>query len=303
MQAPMAFAAGGKLAASVSRAGGLGMIGGAYGNGQWIEEQFAAAGSENVGCGFITWSLLKQPELLEQTLALKPAALFLSFGDPEPLVGIIKNASVPVMCQVQTLRDAKHAVDLGVDIIIAQGSEAGGHGEARSTVTLVPEVADYLACKAPNVLLCAAGGIADGRGLAAAIMLGADGVLVGSRFWATKEALVHPNMLQAAIEATGDDTLRTSIVDIVRQLNWPSRYSARVIKNSFSEKWHADAAGLNAELSREKIKWHDALSRGDHKTANVLLGEAVGLIHTICPAKEVVTSMANEAEKLLNKRY
>jgi len=100
----------------------------------------------------------------------------------------------------------------------------------------VPEISDYIARHSPDTLLCAAGGIGDGRGLVAALMLGADGVLVGSRFWASQEALVHPNMLQAAIDANGDETIRSTIVDIVRGLDWPERYNARVLKNDFTEK-------------------------------------------------------------------
>lgn len=208
IQAPMAFAAGGKLAAAVSSAGGLGFIGGAYGDADWVSEQFNVASNQSVGCGFITWALKNQPDLLGRVLERNPAAVFLSFGDPAPFIDTIKSANVPVICQIQTLRDAKHAIDVGADVIIAQGSEAGGHGEKRATFTLVPEVADYIAQNAPDIILCAAGGIGDGRGLAAALMLGADGVLVGSRFWASNEALVHPKMLQAAIVADGDDTLR-----------------------------------------------------------------------------------------------
>jgi nitronate monooxygenase len=110
--------------------------------------------------------------------------------------------------------------------LVAQGTEAGGHGETRATMTLVPEVADLIASRAPNVLLCAAGGIGDGRGLAAALMLGADGVLIGSRLWASDEAIVHDSMHNYAINATGDETIRSSVMDIARNLNWPERYTA-----------------------------------------------------------------------------
>jgi len=147
--APMAFASGGALASAVTQAGGLGFIGGGYGDKKWLEQEFTAAGNAIVGCGFITWSLTNQPELLTQILDRKPKAVFLSFGDPAPFVGKIKQAGALLICQVQTLRDARHAIELGADIIVAQGAEAGGHGEKRATFTLVPEVADCIARTAP----------------------------------------------------------------------------------------------------------------------------------------------------------
>src|SRR5262245_21925665 len=190
LSAPMGFAGGGKLAAAVTAAGGLGLIGGGYGEEKWLREQLAAAGNQRVGCGFITWSLKKQPHLLDIALERVRGALFLSFGDPAPFAPRIKQAGVPLICQIQSLADAKHAIDVGADILVAQGSEAGGHGERRATFTLVPEVADLIAARPPTTLLCAAGGVAAGRALAAALALGADGVLVGTRFPASEEALV-----------------------------------------------------------------------------------------------------------------
>jgi NAD(P)H-dependent flavin oxidoreductase YrpB (nitropropane dioxygenase family) len=127
------------------------------------------------------------------TLAHVLAAVMLSFGDPHPFAPAIKAAGRLLICQVQDMRHARAALDEGADIVVAQGTEAGGHGARRATMTLVPEVADLLAQRSPETLLVAAGGIADGRGLAAALMLGADGVLVGSRLWASPEALVHAN--------------------------------------------------------------------------------------------------------------
>ncbi len=295
IQAPMAFAAGGKLAAAVSGAGGLGFIGGGYGEDDWLSEQFDAAGNQKVGCGFITWSLNKKPYLLETVLERKPAALFLSFGDPAPFVEAIKTAKVPLICQVQTLRDAKHVIDLGADIVIAQGAEAGGHGEKRATFTLVPEISDYIACHSPDTLLCAAGGIGDGRGLVAALMLGADGVLVGSRFWASQEALVHPNMLQAALDASGDETIRSTAIDIVRGLDWPERYNARVLKNDFTEKWHRNIASLKDNIDEESVKWREALVSGDITTANAFVGEVTGLINTVEPAADILEHLIQTA--------
>ena len=299
IQAPMAFAAGGKLAAAVSSSGGLGLIGGGYGDEDWLSEQFDAAGSQRVGCGFITWSLAEKPHLLTLVLERNPSAIFLSFGDPAPFVETAKAAGVPVICQVQTLKDAIRAIEVGADIIVAQGTEAGGHGEKRATFTLVPEVADYIAAKSPEVLLCAAGGIGDGRGLAAALMLGADGVLIGSRFWATQEALVDPNMHRAALEATGDQTIRSSVMDIARELNWPNRYTARVLQNKFTDRWNDDIDGLIEQATSESARWNDAWADGDTNVANTFVGEVTGLINSIEPAAALMHDIVSQARKLL----
>ncbi len=302
IQAPMAFAAGGKLASAVTAAGGLGLIGGGYGDEDWLNAQFEAAGNQSVGCGFITWSLKQKPHLLDVILDRNPAAIFLSFDDPEPLNETIKAANTPFICQVQTLRDAKHAIDLGADVIVAQGSEAGGHGEKRATMTLVPEVADFIAVNAPDVVLCAAGGIADGRGLAASLALGADGVLIGSRFWATSEALVHPDMLSAAVKADGDDTIRSKVVDVVRGYPWPERYDARVLQNAFIDKWHGDINGLK-QTPEASQKWIEGWAAGDPKAANTFVGEATGLINNVKPAAGIVDAIVTQAEQILAKRY
>ena len=121
ISAPMGFAGGGRLAAAVSSAGGLGLIGGGYGDEGWLRAQIEAAGSSRVGCGLLISALQRQPQLLDLALEGAPAAMFLSFGDPEPFVGRIRSAGVPLICQVQTVRDARHALDLGVDVLVAQG--------------------------------------------------------------------------------------------------------------------------------------------------------------------------------------
>lgn len=299
LSAPMAMAAGGRLAAAVTRAGGMGIIGGGYGDPDWVAREMDAAGNAVVGCGFITWKLRENPALLTRVLSRKPSALFLSFGDPAPFAEEIHAAGVPLICQVQTLRDARRAAEVGAAVIVAQGAEAGGHGEKRATLTLVPEVTDWLAANSPEVLLIAAGGIADGRGIAAALMLGADGVLVGSRLWASEESLAHPDMIGAAIAATGDDTIRSNVMDVARRLNWPARYTARVLKNAFTERWHDDPEGLIADAAAQSARWKAAWESGDTDTANTFVGEAAGLIHDRPPAERLVTAMAAEAEALL----
>ena len=302
ISAPMGFAGGGKLAAAVSAAGGLGLIGGGYGDERWLRDQFAAAGNQRVGCGFITWSLKKQPYLLDIALDHAPGAMFLSFGDPERFVGRIKEAGVPFMCQIQTMADARRAIDLGADILVAQGAEAGGHGEKRATFTLVPEVADLISARAPETLLCAAGGVADGRGLAAALVLGADGVVVGTRFWASEEALVHPNLQAAAVSATGDDTLRSRVIDILKGFDfWPARYDLRTLRSAATDRWHGSEVELQAVVEAEVARYAEAAAEGDARNVSATVGEAIGLIHGIAPADTILRTMISEAEDILRK--
>jgi len=299
LSAPMALAAGGALAAAVTSAGGLGLIGGGYGDADWLRTQYAAAGNARTGCGFITWSLARQPHLLGEVLAHRPAALMLSFGDPEPFAAEIAAAGVPLICQCQTLDHVRAGLAAGAAIIVAQGAEAGGHGQSRGTLPFVPEVADLLATESPDTLLLAAGGIADGRGLAAALMLGADGVLVGSRFWASREALVHPRHQAAAIAATGDRTVRSSLPDIARRLDWPKPFDIRVSDNAFIARWRGRDAKLRAAIDTEAPAYRDAFMAGDPDNAAVVFGEAAGLISDIPAAGEIVARMVDEAAERL----
>jgi nitronate monooxygenase len=301
ISAPMAFAAGGKLAAAVTGAGGLGLIGGGYGDAEWLTREFAAAGNARIGCGFITWSLARKPELLEQVIARSPAAVMLSFGAPAPFAPRVKAAGIPLICQVQSLSLAREAVAAGADIIVAQGTEAGGHGASRATLTLVPEIADYLAKESSATILVAAGGIADGRGLAAALMLGAEGVLMGSRFWASGEAAVHPAFQNVAMAADGDATIRTTVVDIARKLEWPTPFTARVMKNRFVNDWHGRETELAepATQEREMQRYVGAMQSGAWDDTGVWVGEAAGLMRDVRPAAELVREIAAEAERLL----
>ncbi len=299
VSAPMAFAGGGALAAAVSRAGGLGLIGGGYGDPSWLEEQFAAAADERIGVGFITWSLRKSPSLLTDVLKHRPAAVMLSFGDPRPFVDEIRSAGARVICQCQDMGHVMDAVEVGADIVVAQGAEAGGHGALRGTLTFVPEVADYLTEHAPGTLLLAAGGIGDGRGLAASLVLGADGVLVGTRLWASSEALVHEGHQRAILEADGDGTIRTTVADIARQIPWPRGFTARIKRNTFTDRWHGREGELERNVKIEGPRYRQAFMEGDPESTGVWFGEAAGLIHVIEPAGLIVERMAQEAASRL----
>jgi len=301
--APMGGVAGGKLAAAVTEAGGLGIIGGGYGDPrlgyggtEFMDREFRAAGNARVGVGYITWSLAKAPHLLDEALARKPVAVFLSFGDEMPFASKIKDAGSLLICQVQDVEGARRAVDAGADMIVAQGSEAGGHGkERRSVMALVPAVVDAVG----SVPVLAAGGIGDGRGLAAALMLGAAGVLVGTRFWATPEALGSDAAKSLLTRAVGDDTLRTRVFDTVREIDWPDGYSGRAIANAFTARWHGKDAGLARQLGEVRDVWWTAQRSQDLSQAVVFAGEGLDLIRDIQPAGDIVRRIAGDAEHLL----
>jgi nitronate monooxygenase len=302
LSAPMALISGGRLAAAVTSSGGLGFIGGGYGDSDWLQREFGLAEGQKVGCGFITWSLARKPELLDQTLERQPVTIMLSFGDLQPFADRIHTAGIPLIVQVQTLDHARQALDAGAEILVAQGSEAGGHGmTVRSTFTLVPDVVDLAAERAPETLVLAAGGVADGRGLAAALVLGADGVLVGTRFWASPEALVSPRAHQRAVGASGDNTYRTRVYDIVRRLDWPSEYNERALSNPFVDGWHGNEAELRSSLPEAVSTFEAAVAAEDFSAAAILVGEAIGRVDRVRPAADIVADMAAQADRILNR--
>jgi nitronate monooxygenase len=277
LSAPMAGVAGGALASAVSRAGGLGLIGGGYGDREWLVRELDIAGDAGVGLGFITWALARDPALLILALERRPRAIFLSFGDLRPHAATIARAGIPLITQVQTLADARMAIAEGAQIIVAQGTEAGGHGGVRATIALVPAIVDAVG----DVPVVAAGGIADGRGLAASLMLGAAGVLCGTAFYVALESLAHPNVKAAAVRASGDYTVRGQVFDMVRGLEWPGEWKIRTLANNFYRQWAGNPEELKASLSEQQRAYRLAQQSGDVATAAVIVGEAVDLVNEI----------------------
>lgn len=299
--APMDKVSGGRLAAAVSRAGGLGLIGGGYGDGDWLDraydEAFELAGDAPVGVGFITWSLLRQPGLLERALARRPAAFMVSFGDGEPAVAAAKAAGARTLWQVQRLAQVEQALAAGVDALVVQGQEAGGHGIDRGLTALLPAARDLAG---PDQVILAAGGIADGRGLAAALMLGADGALMGTRFFASAEAEAPAVAKDGLVAASGDGTIRSKIFDIARGVDWPWVYSGRVVENAFARDWRDDIAGLKREASAAQARY--AAADADNFSIRALIaGEAVDLIGGVDPAGDIVARATREAADLLRR--
>jgi nitronate monooxygenase len=289
--APMGSAAGGRLAAAVTRAGGLGLVGSGYANSDTIRKELAAAGNTKVGVGFITWALDDNPAALDVALAAGPPAVMLSFGSPAPYADAIRSVGSKLICQVQTLQGAREAAEAGADVIIAQGRDAGGHSSTvRGTIGLVPAVVDAVA----PIPVVAAGGIADGRGLAAALMLGASGVLMGTRFTVSQESLWDAALKQGSLNASGDDTEQTRVFDIVRGSKWPSHHPGRVVKNAFFAKWHGREDELQS-VWQEEEKQYAAAPVTDLGTRVVWAGEGVDLVKDVLPADEIIERVMQEA--------
>src|SRR5215813_2156239 len=275
--APMGSAAGGRLAAAVSHAGGLGMLGSGYADEMAIRRELTQAGNARVGIGFILWALDKNPSALDVALDAKPAAVMLSFGDPTPYAPRIKAKGCRIICQVQTLEQARQAADAGADIIIAQGRDAGGHsGMTRGTIGLVPAVVDAVA----PIPVVAAGGIADGRGLAAALSLGASGVSMGTRFTATRESLWDQAMKEKAVASGGDQTAQTRVFDIVRGAPWPAIYPGRALRNEFFDQWHGREGELQGQQKQAEASYL-ATANDDFAQRVVWSGEGVDLVRDI----------------------
>jgi nitronate monooxygenase len=295
--APMGGSAGGALAAAVSNGGGLGLVGGARGDRDWLAREFALVAGQTTrpwGVGFLTWAV--DPDTVAWALEHRPAAVMSSFGDPAPFAGRVRDAGAKLIAQVTDLDEARQALDAGADVLVAQGSDAGGHSgrNAIGTLSFVPSVVDL----AGSTPVLAAGGIVDGRGLAAVLALGAAGALMGTRFQASFEALVPPDVGKALLGARGSDTERSRVLDIARGAPWPDRYVARTLRNPFLETW----SGRERELLDDapaRQGYREAAARNDPDVVPVWMGQAVDLITTIEPAEDLVAAIAAEAESAL----
>jgi nitronate monooxygenase len=267
-------------------------VGGGYGDPAWLkrELQIVSRGTHvKWGAGLITWHATS--EKVELILSFHPDAFFLSFGDAGRFIPLIRDAGCTLIMQVQEVDQAREAKDVGADIIVAQGTEAGGHGSARATLPLVPAIVDAVD---PTPVL-AAGGIGDGRGLAAALALGAAGAVVGTRFCVSEESLMHPLAKERLVSASGRETLRTRAFDQVRGYVWPEPYTSRAVRNDFLARWHEGDESLRDDVA-ERDRYLQAAEKGDFDTAQILAGEALDLVNRVEPAREIFEGMGRQAE-------
>lgn len=301
LNASMAGTATGALAAAVSEAGGFGMIGGTNPNGaEWLREQIRIARSRTsrpFGAGFIS-SFPDTEELARVAIEEGVAAINHSFADPTPFVAPAHAAGVKVFAQVQSLKQAITAARAGVDVIIAQGGEAGGHAGALGTLALLPAVVDAVA----PIPVVAAGGIADGRGLAAALLLGAQGAWMGTRFVTSHEWGGAPWEQAAVLAATSDDTVQTRIYDLIGERPFPADIPDRMLRNAFIERWAGRESEIPAHRDALKAEVAAGHERADLSVAGVSAGVSAGLITAARPAGEIVRDIVREAEELLRER-
>jgi nitronate monooxygenase len=293
--APMAGVAGGALARAVSLGGGLGMIGvGNATTAEFVAEQAAIPAADDLpfGIGLMAWVLETRPDLLDATIAARPSLVSVSFGDPAPAVGRLHDAGIAVATQVNTVADVSRAQEAGVDVLVAQGTEAGGHTGHRATLPLLQEV---LALTDRPVL--AAGGIATGAGMAAALASGAAGVWIGTPLLACPEALNSPAARARVTAAHGEDTVLTRAFDVAQGLAWPERWPGRALVNEFSRTWHGREADLPGHPDCARVV--EGRRTGDLDAAPLYAGESVGLVTAERPAADVVRDLAEAAERRL----
>jgi nitronate monooxygenase len=298
--APMAGVAGGELAAAVSRAGGLGLYGiGAAAASDWIAAEAAKArrGGGPWGAGLMAWALVRRPDLLEALLAEKPDVVSISFGDPSPYVEAVHAAGAKVVSQVQDAASAIQAIDAGVDAVIAQGTEAGGHTGGIGTLPMIQIVLELAAPKSIPVL--AAGGIATGRGIAGALARGCAGVWVGTPFIATEEATNSEAARSKVLRSKETDTVLTRIFDIVQEAPWPEQFPGRALVNDFTAKWAPQEDELRASLPEAQAEFTAARQRDDYTTHYIYAGQSVGLVREVVPAGRLVSRLMGEAEDVL----
>lgn len=294
--APMAGVAGGALARAVSLGGGLGMIGvSGTATAGFVTEQCAIAAESELpfGVGLMVWVLDDRPDLLEATIAAAPSLVSVSFGNPAPYVGPLHDAGIAVAAQVNTTDDIRRAEEAAVDVIVVQGTEAGGHTGRRAMLPLLQE-----AVTLTDRPVVAAGGIATGRGMAGALVAGAAGVWIGTPLLSSPEALNSPAARARVRAAGGDGTVLTRAFDVAQRLAWPERWPGRALANEFSRTWHGREEDLSHDLISSR-RVAEALRTGDLEQAPLYAGESVGLVVTERSATDVVRELDAEAEKAL----
>jgi nitronate monooxygenase len=294
VNAPMGGVAGGRLAAAVTAAGGLGMVGmGTAGSTSSLHAELPHVHG-TFGIGLVDWVIRKEPELLDAALAARPVLVSVSFGTDLSWVRRAHEAGIAAATQVYNSGEAQRAQDAGIDLLVARGSEGGGHGDATiGTLPLLDAVLD-----AVSVPVLAAGGIASPRSLAAVLAAGASGAWLGTVLSASPEALTTVASRRALVAARETDTASTRVFDIVRGLPWSKRFPSRVLRNDFVARWsgHEDALADNSDAQGELAA---AIAADDRRTAPVDAGQGVGMVTGVAPVGQVIERLCAGAEKLL----
>ena len=295
----MAQATGAALVAAVSEAGGLGILGCS----RMTRAEIASAAAEirrrtAKPFGLNVLLFRADQDAVDAVLEARPAVFSTAWPLAEQDLARIFAQGHAAGCRVlhmaSTVAEARRAADAGADAVAAQGTEGGGHVGLMGTMVLVPMVARAIA----PVPVLAAGGIATGEGLAAALALGAEGALLGTRFLATPESPLPVPLRQAIVDSDGHDTLLTEIPDVAGGSVWPGAYS-RVARNRFVERWIGREGELRARQSEIGESMRRAYAEGDREAAPLFYGQDAGLIEAIEPAAQLVPRLVEEAEAIL----
>lgn len=293
VQAGMGGVAMADLVAAVSNAGGLGVIGAAMFTPDQLRQEVRKV-KEMTDKPFAVDLLLAQgwpgqDQLIEVMIEEGVPVFASGLGSPAPYAEAMHRAGMTIMAVVGTVRHARRVVEGGTDIVVAQGTEGGGHTGRIATMALVPQVVDAVA----PVPVVAAGGIADGRGLVAALALGACGVWVGTRFVATREAFGHENYKRKIVEATEESTVVTRAF---------TGKDCRVVKNRYAEQWEDRTSEIKPfpfQMMVDSGKMEAAIVHGDTETGIMPAGQIAGAIHEVKSAGDVVREIMEEAEEVL----
>ena len=290
------------LVAAVSNAGGFGTLGTSAFNAATLETEIASIHERTekpFGVNHLLFQI--QEDMFAVTLRARPTvAAFAWARKDQDLRDYFKrahDAGCKVMYMSGEVPEALRAAEAGADVLVAQGTEAGGHVVWMASLPLVPMMVKAVA---PLPVL-SAGGVADGRGLAAALALGADGVLLGTRFMATPEAPIHENFKQAIVKSDGHDTVLTEIPDLASQRVWPGAMS-RAQRNKFIERWAGREWALRQNAGEVSKQVAAARAAGDIDNASLSFGQDAGLIESIKNVKEVVQEIVAEAEEIIKER-
>jgi len=294
----MAYVGRGRLAHAVSQAGGLGMIG--IGSTESVEflvrEAAIARGTDQLrfGIGMHAWAIEKRPDLLHAAIEAAPFLISISFGSPAPYVERLHQQGILLATQVNTRNEALHAAQIGVDLIVVQGMEAGGHIMGHmSTLPLFQSVLD--AVELPVVV---AGGIASPRGVVAALAARAEGVWVGTCLLASPECENTEQARSRIVQAQETETILTRAFDVGQGIPWPAQYPGRALRNHFTDQWHHQIDALtHDEEARQQLA--EANASKNYDIAYMYAGEAVGLVNRQQSAAEVIQQLGVGAEQLL----
>lgn len=299
IQAPMAGVAGGALAAAVGGSGGMGFIGAGPGTPpDWIaREAELVRGRCPFGIGLLAWVVAQEPEQFEAALAAAPAVIALSVGDVAPYIERCHAAGIQVVTQVSSAAAARRAVADGVDAVVAQGTEAGGHTGRVATLPLLQAV--LTATDGSGVPVLAGGGIGTGRAVAGVLTMGAAAAWMGTRFVASEEALGTAGAKARLVASDETQTIHTHVFDVLQRLAWPDAYPGRALVNAMTDRWHGREPELVEALASVRPEFEDARHRRDYEIAHVYAGQAVGVIDTVEPAAAIVQRLAAETAAAL----